>query len=521
MEDFYQYIYSGSFGGYDPEKLELINDYFLNAGKKNRFFDSDTYEYVVAFLIEQGNFGQAREVLSVAENLFPDKEVLSILEIIIDKYYNLENAINKSNIYFKKYKNPIFLLIKAVSLFESKRYEEGEVVHEKFINDFYTEELRAEAYFQIALLLDDNKFDNIEDNDNEFLTRSMLTKRFIDKALSYPLDIRGLIFYAIQFRNIGNLRDAQNILNRVIDKDSYNKEAWRLLSEILFDAEQYKEAAEAYKYRIAINDGDSMNHFQCGLCYSRIGQWEDALHYYELQEKNFPLILMDNKEFYLKLKNKQAECLMKMGAFDRALELCRKTLEIDPNNFQSLVKIAQCHYFMGDSKEAVEYLLKALKMHNDYQNNEYESLFETVGDIFTEISENQEDVDKRESLYNSVLAYSKSFMFLNVTGKAENRNFEDIQVQNAIRMLKIGRSYTILGDYTSALVNFQLANYMHSEIPTLQLFLTICYFRLGFTQEAFIHFERIPTSELEQFKSFMPELSEIEKKYRENNNLPI
>ena len=113
MEDFYQYIYSGSFGGYDPEKLELINDYFLNAGKKNRFFDSDTYEYVVAFLIEQGNFGQAREVLSVAENLFPDKEVLSILEIIIDKYYNLENAINKSDIYFKKYKNPIFLLIKA------------------------------------------------------------------------------------------------------------------------------------------------------------------------------------------------------------------------------------------------------------------------------------------------------------------------------------------------------------------------------------------------------------------------
>ena len=74
MEDFYQYIYSGSFGGYDPEKLELINDYFLNAGKKNRFFDSDTYEYVVAFLIEQGNFGQAREVLSVAENLFPDRK---------------------------------------------------------------------------------------------------------------------------------------------------------------------------------------------------------------------------------------------------------------------------------------------------------------------------------------------------------------------------------------------------------------------------------------------------------------
>ena len=208
MEDFYQYIYSGSFGGYDPEKLELINDYFLNAGKKNRFFDSDTYEYVVAFLIEQGNFGQAREVLSVAENLFPDKEILSIFEILIDKYYSLENAINKSDIYFKKYNNPIFLLIKAVSLFESKRYEEGEVVHEKFINDFYTEELRAEAYFQIALLLDDNKFDNIEDNDNEFLTRSMLTKRFIDRALSYPLDIKGLIFYAIQFRNIGNLRDS-------------------------------------------------------------------------------------------------------------------------------------------------------------------------------------------------------------------------------------------------------------------------------------------------------------------------
>ena len=517
MEDFYQYIYSGSFGGYDPEKLELINDYFLNAGKKNRFFDSDTYEYVVAFLIEQGNFGQAREVLSVAENLFPDKETLSIFEILIDKYYNLENAINKSDIYFKKYNNPIFLLIKAVSLFESKRYEEGEVVHEKFINDFYTDELRAEAYFQIALLLDDNKFDNIEDNDNEFLTRSMLTKRFIDRALSYPLDIKGLIFYAIQFRNIGNLRDAQNILNRVIDKDSYNKEAWRLLSEILFDAEQYKEAAEAYKYRIAINDGDNMNHFQCGLCYSRMGQWEDALHYYELQEKNFPFILMDNKEFYLKLKNKQAECLMKMGKFEDALRICTKALKIDPNNFQITVRTAQCYNFLNDNENAIVYLLKALEMNNNHRYNEYENLFGTIGDIFSEISQEQSLKEREESISNAILAYKKSMIFLNMSDNADNKDFEDLQYTNAMNLLKIGRSYMLIGKYIDALINLQMANYINADMPTLQLTLSICYYYLDFVKESLMHFELIPIDELKEFKTLIPDLVEIEKLYKEHN----
>lgn len=290
-----------------------------------------------------------------------------------------------------------------------------------------------------------------------------------------------------------------------------------MLSEILFEDEQYAEAAEAYKYRIAINDGNTMNHFQCGVCYGKLGKWAEALHYYELQEKNFPMLLMDNKEFYGSLKNNQAECLMKMGVFEQALEICLKILEIDSNNFQATVKAAQCYNFMNNNKAAVEFLLKALKMHNDYQYNEYENLFETIGDIFAEISEDQEDSEKKDTLLNSILAYSKSLMFLNITGNVENKNFEDIQLQNAIRMLKIGRSYIILGDYTNALINFQFANYMHSELPSLQFFLTICYYHLDFIKEAFMHFERIPLPELEQFKAFMPDLLEIEKKYHERN----
>lgn len=523
MEQFYEYIFTGSFGEYNLERMEMIEDFFANVGKKNKFFDSETYEAVIMFLIERNNITQAREILFTAREMFHDNVVYRALEVIIDLKDNLNKAISHSTKYYKETLDIVFLFTKAVAYFDQKNYDKGAKVFDSFCKKVENSDWRSEAYLQMAIYLNGDKYEVVDEPDEEFMTRTMLIKKLVDKALkcNAEVDDKMLFFYALQFQMLENVREAKTILNRIIDSNSYHRDAWRLLSEILFEDEQYAEAAEAYKYRIAINDGNTMNHFQCGVCYSRLGKWADALHYYELQEKNYPVMLMDNKEFYCTLKNNQAECLMKMGAFDRALELCRKTLEIDPNNFQSLVKIAQCHYFMGDSKEAVEYLLKALKMHNDYQNNEYESLFETVGDIFTEISENQEDADKRESLYNSVLAYSKSFMFLNVTGKAENRNFEDIQVQNAIRMLKIGRSYTILGDYTSALVNFQLANYMHSEIPTLQLFLTICYFRLGFTQEAFIHFERIPTSELEQFKSFMPELSEIEKKYRENNNLPI
>lgn len=517
MEHFYEYIYTGYFGGYDLEKMELINDYFANVGEKNRFFDSTTYEYVVEFLIERNNLTQAREILFTAKQLFPDNENYIILEVLIEKRENSQKALNLCNKYFKQYSNAVFLLIKSITLFEQKNYEKGEKAHEVFIKKLNEPDWLAEAYFQIALYLNSDRYEIIDEPDEEFMTRTMLIKKFVDKALKHTLDNKGLMYYAVQFHTLENPREAKTILNKIIDKDSYNKEAWRMLSEILFEDEQYAEAAEAYKYRIAINDGNTMNHFQCGVCYGKLGKWAEALHYYELQEKNFPMLLMDNKEFYGSLKNNQAECLMKMGVFEQALEICLKILEIDSNNFQATVKAAQCYNFMNNNKDAVEFLLKALKMHNDYQYNEYENLFETIGDIFAEISEDQEDSEKKDTLLNSILAYSKSLMFLNITGNVENKNFEDIQLQNAIRMLKIGRSYIILGDYTNALINFQFANYMHSELPSLQFFLTICYYHLDFIKEAFMHFERIPPPELEQFKAFMPDLLEIEKKYHERN----
>jgi tetratricopeptide repeat containing protein len=285
----------------------------------------------------------------------------------------------------------------------------------------------------------------------------------------------------------------------------------------LFDAEQYKEAAEAYKYRIAINDGDSMNHFQCGLCYSRIGQWEDALHYYELQEKNFPLILMDNKEFYLKLKNKQAECLMKMGKFEDALRICTKALKIDPNNFQITVRTAQCYNFLNDNENAIVYLLKALEMNNNHRYNEYENLFGTIGDIFSEISQDQNPKEKEESISNAILAYKKSIIFLNLSDNADNKDFEDLQYTNAMNLLKIGRSYMLIGKYIDALINLQIANYINTDMPTLQLTLSICYYYLDFVKESLMHFELIPADELKEFKTLIPDLVEIEKLYKERN----
>ncbi len=517
MEHFYEYIYTGFFGTYDPERLELINDFFTNVGKKNRFFDSETYECVIEYLIEQQNFTQAYDILSTAKSLFPDNTNYFVLEVLIIKRDNTSQAITLCNKYFKQYANPVFLLIKAIMLFEQHQYESGEKAHETFIKQLKETRWFAEAYFQAALHLNGDRYELLDESDDEFMTRTMLIKKFVEKGLKYPLELNGLIFYAMQFQTVENFREAKTILNNVIDKDSYNKEAWAMLSEILFKDEQYAEAADAYKYRIAINDGNTMNHFQCGVCYAKLGKWADALHYYELQEKNYPMMLMDNKEFYAELKNNQAECLMKMGAFDRALDMCLKTLKIDTNNFQTTVKVAQCYNFMNNNKEAISYLLKALKMRSDYQYNEYESLFETIGDIFAEISEGQEETERNDSLLNSILAYGKSLMFLNITGNAEGKNFDDIQLQNAIRMLKIGRSYMILGDYTNALINFQLANYMHAELPSLQCLLSICYYHLDFVKEAFIHFERIPQGELEQLKSFIPDLLEIEKRYNERN----
>ena len=93
MEQFYEYIFTGSFGEYNLERMEMIADFFANVGKKNKFFDSETYEAVIMFLIERNNITQAREILFTAREMFHDNVVYRALEVIIELKDNLTKAI--------------------------------------------------------------------------------------------------------------------------------------------------------------------------------------------------------------------------------------------------------------------------------------------------------------------------------------------------------------------------------------------------------------------------------------------
>ena len=84
MEQFYEYIFTGSFGEYNLERMEMIEDFFANVGKKNKFFDSETYEAVIMFLIERNNITQAREILFTAREMFHDNVVYRALKVIIE-----------------------------------------------------------------------------------------------------------------------------------------------------------------------------------------------------------------------------------------------------------------------------------------------------------------------------------------------------------------------------------------------------------------------------------------------------
>jgi len=509
--DYLNYIYFDSFGTFDYEEMEAIDDFFNN---KNQFFDSESYELAISYLIEKQDFKQAKNFLEKAQKQFPNTGEFRLLEIFIRKNESLSAASELCDKYYKLNNDIDLILLKSTILFEQKDYKAGEKIFFQYAEKLTDNNEKVEAHYQIALFLNGSKFETEEETDEDFMTRTMLIKMLVEQALTYNFPKDEMIIYASQFYMHDNVREAKAILNRVIDLDSYNKDAWELLSEILFDDEQYSEAAEAYKYRIAIGDSNETNYYQCGVCYERMENYKEALEYYIKQEEMFPQLLADNKEFYCYLLNSQANCLLQINLPSDALTIYKKVLKIDSNNFRALVQSAQCLQKEGKNNDALKCLTKALKLKNDAAN-EYENIYSTMGDIFVDISSFKMDNEEecKELLINAILAYSKSIIYYNLPQKTQNLSYDAIDRANSFKILQIGRAYFLLGNYIQALLNFQMAYALNDSLPGLDLYLTLSYFELDFVDAAIVHFAKIPTDTVNEYKTLLPALKKIEKIY--------
>ncbi len=521
MYHFIACLYAGNFDGFVEERMDMVEE-FMEDLNGIKFFTSESYQVAIMHLMQQHSFTQAREVLQRAKSRFEGEREYLLLDVLIEYWTQRRTeAERKAKAYYAQTSEPIFLLIRAALQAIKKNYTKAEDLFEEFFEQYEDPDyLPHERLMHFALYLNSDLFEDSKENEEEFMERSIMIKKLVIEALKDDdAGIGELKAFASEFFRMENIQVATNILNSIIDRDPYDKEAWGFLSFVLFQDERYAEAAEALKTRIAIKDIDPMIYYNCGYCHQQIHDYAQAIYYYEMQAKEFPMMLSDNKDLYAELNNHKAFCLMKIGSFTEALEVCESVLKIDPNNFQATVQIGQCYNFMNENDKALGYLLQAFKMYDPHDEKNYENMFEIIGDIFAEASELQEKDKQQESLGNAIISYQKSLNHLLRTSNMEKSSFEQVQKKSAIKYLKIGRLFLVVQDTNQALLNFQLALMANPDQPSLHTFISIAYYLVGLDEEAFIHFSRIPTQELEEFKPLIPELAKIEREFNKKRSL--
>jgi len=500
--DYFNYIFERTFGYLDSDEQQII-DNFLNSENQNEYLDTDTFEVIICYYLEKENFEKAEELLQQALKLYPNDEDMRFLEILLAEAKDAEYALELTEKCLTKFSDRAFFLMKAMLLFQINDFDSGEEAFYNFLEKIGDKDEKTEMYYRTAVFICSVYAVNY-DSEEEDMKRILLIKKFVEYAVSQEFSASGLLGFAEDFFDYGYIKEAKLVINKAIDDNSYNLEAWQMLSEINILAGNYAEAADAFLYRIALKENNKCIYFNCALCFQKAKKYELAIEYFDLQMDKFPEELDDIK-FFCDILAAQGDCFMAIDKIDEAKKKFEEVLKINKNHFKALVLIAQCFYSQEDSEKAFDYLNNALNVEPDYDNYDYENLYVIAGKIFEDISDNSEH--EKEYLVNALMAYRKSLVYLNLARKME-KNYEDDDIDHkiAFTLCQIGKLNLLLNNNMEALMNLQLAFHLDEEIEMLNIFLVIVYMNLNFHKDAFVHYQLISDEDLNRYELIFPEL---------------
>ncbi|MEJ6776456.1 MAG: tetratricopeptide repeat protein [Crocinitomicaceae bacterium] len=168
------------------------------------------------------------------------------------------------------------------------------------------------------------------------------------------------------------------------------------MGNMLYKADQFKEAAEIYeyqaKYRDAINELDSIAIYNASLCHEKSGEYlVAAMGYEKLSSAGYRTTncaILASSSF------------RKSGDLLKAKEILSKARETNPSNRDLLLELVNTNIEAGDAAGAQAALNDAITTDPDNKKLHY-----TIGTIYIELKENT----KAEEALNKALALDKDY----------------------------------------------------------------------------------------------------------------
>lgn len=161
---------------------------------------------------------------------------------------------------------------------------------------------------------------------------------------------------------LGKYKDSERIFNELIDHNPFSKHYWNALASVQFMNEEYNDSITSSEYAIAIDPNDPDGLFSKANGLFRLGNYEEALDYYQRYSK----ILPDDEQCLLH----QGTCLVNLGRPQEAIAILEEAIAVAPPGSPFLPQIYQeqafCYSALKDIQKALAALDNTLTLECDH-----------------------------------------------------------------------------------------------------------------------------------------------------------
>lgn len=163
---------------------------------------------------------------------------------------------------------------------------------------------------------------------------------------------------ALNYELLNDNADAIYWLERAVEKDPANKEAWYFLGRAYYTASRLPAARKAFDRVLEIDPRDAKAENNIGLIYESGGKTEEALAAYQnaiaWQREDAP----SREQPYLNL----GSLLLTLEHAEQAVSPLQKALEIAPGNAQCHLRLGTAYLHLGRMNDAEKELREAVRL---------------------------------------------------------------------------------------------------------------------------------------------------------------
>ncbi len=319
------------------------------------FFDSEEFEDIIFYYLDNGKLNLAKKALKLALDQHPNsfglklvqvevylfEDKLDIAEKLVDQLYTIQPA------------NEDIFLLKA-SIYSRKHFHEKAIENLK-IGLKYTDE---PAEFYSLLGMEYLFLDNLEEAKNNFIL--CLENDPEDHSALYN------IVYCFDLLDQNN--ESIEFLNSYIDKNPYSDVAWHHLGKEYYYTKQYEKSVWAYNYAIDIDETFTGAYFEKGKSLEKLKKYDEALACYKTT------LAIDDPSGYAYFR--MGKCYNKQKDYENALKYFNKAIYEDPLLDKAWIAITKFYIKQKKYEKALFYLNSALEIDNE--NSKYWAIFAQV-----------------------------------------------------------------------------------------------------------------------------------------------